>query len=168
MSETISQRVQRDVALIDHLLAAYADLLLQVEQKPPDLVQVTALASVLHSFYNGVESIFIIIAKEIDGAVPTGDRWHRDLLEQMGMANEFREAVLPLPIQLQLQNYLAFRHYYRHAYSFFCAGKNYGAGAAVNGRLGPNKNRIESVCRPAVRWKNECGGNGRSAHVHQV
>lgn len=119
MSETISQRVQRDVALIDHLLAAYADLLLQVEQKPPDLVQVTALASVLHSFYNGVESIFIIIAKEIDGAVPTGDRWHRDLLEQMGMANEFREAVLPLPIQLQLQNYLAFRHYYRHAYSFF-------------------------------------------------
>lgn len=119
MSETISQRVQRDVALIDHLLAAYADLLLQVEQKPPDLVQVTALASVLHSFYNGVESIFIIIAKEIDGAVPTGDRWHRDLLEQMGMANEFREAVLPLPIQLQLQSYLAFRHYYRHAYSFF-------------------------------------------------
>lgn len=74
MSETISQRVQRDVALIDHLLAAYADLLLQVEQKPPDLVQVTALASVLHSFYNGVESIFIIIAKEIDDAVPTGDR----------------------------------------------------------------------------------------------
>lgn len=119
MSETISQRVQRDVALIDHLLAAYADLLLQVEQKPPDLVQVTALASVLHSFYNGVESIFIIIAKEIDDAVPTGDRWHRDLLEQMGMANEFREVVLPLPIQLQLQNYLAFRHYYRHAYSFF-------------------------------------------------
>lgn len=119
LSETISQRVQRDVALIDHLLAAYADLLLQVEQKPPDLVQVTALASVLHSFYNGVESIFIIIAKEIDGAVPTGDRWHRDLLEQMGMANEFREAVLPLPIQLQLQSYLAFRHYYRHAYSFF-------------------------------------------------
>lgn len=119
MSETISQRVQRDVALIDHLLAAYADLLLQVEQKPPDLVQMTALASVLHSFYNGVESIFIIIAKEIDDAVPSGDRWHRDLLEQMGMANEFREAVLPLPIQLQLQNYLAFRHYYRHAYSFF-------------------------------------------------
>jgi len=107
------------VALIDHLLAAYADLLLEVEQKPPDLVQMTALASVLHSFYNGVESIFIIIAKEIDDAVPSGDRWHRDLLEQMGMANEFREAVLPLPIQLQLQNYLAFRHYYRHAYSFF-------------------------------------------------
>ncbi len=107
------------MALIDHLLAAYADLLLEVEQKPPDLVQMTALASVLHSFYNGVESIFIIIAKEIDDAVPSGDRWHRDLLEQMGMANEFREAVLPLPIQLQLQNYLAFRHYYRHAYSFF-------------------------------------------------
>ncbi|MBK8129049.1 MAG: hypothetical protein IPK53_08940 [bacterium] len=82
-------------------------------------MQVTALASVLHAVYNGVESSVISIANETDGAVPTGDRWHRDLLEQMGMANEFREAVLPLPIQLQLQNYLAFRHYYRHAYSFF-------------------------------------------------
>ena len=119
MSETISERIQRDVLLIDQLLAAYDDLLLQVEQKPPDLVQVTALASVLHSFYNGLESIFVTIAKEVDGTVPTGDRWHRDLLEQMGEANEFRGVVLPSPVLSQIQNYLAFRHYYRHAYSFF-------------------------------------------------
>jgi hypothetical protein len=119
LSETISERIQRDVMLIDQLLAAYDDLLLQVKQKPPDLVQVTALASVLHSFYNGLESIFVTIAKEVDGTVPTGDRWHRDLLEQMGEANEFRGVVLPSLILSQIQNYLAFRHYYRHAYSFF-------------------------------------------------
>ncbi|MCA9875618.1 MAG: hypothetical protein KC441_18230 [Anaerolineales bacterium] len=119
MSETISERIQRDTALIDQLLAAYANLFLQVKQKPPDLVQVTALASVLHSFYNGLESIFVTIAKEVDGTVPTGDRWHRELLEQMGSATEFRDAVLPLPLRSQIQNYLAFRHYYRHAYSFF-------------------------------------------------
>ena len=34
MSETKSERIQRDTALIDQLLAAYADLLLQVEQNP--------------------------------------------------------------------------------------------------------------------------------------
>ena len=119
MSETISERIQRDTALIDQMLAAYADLLLQVEQQPPDLVQVTALASVLHSFYNGLESIFVAIAKEVDHTVPAGDRWHRELLEQMGAATEFRDAVLPSPLKSQIQNYLAFRHYYRHAYSFF-------------------------------------------------
>lgn len=115
----MAERIQRDLALIDQLLAAYADLLVQVEQKPPDLVQVTALASVLHSFYNGLESIFVIIAREVDHVVPSGDRWHRNLLEQMGEANEFRDAVFPPLLQVQIQNYLAFRHYYRHAYSFF-------------------------------------------------
>jgi hypothetical protein len=119
LSETIAERIQHDVALIDQLLEAYADLLWQVEQRSPDLVQVTALASVMHSFYNGLESIFVTIAKEVDGTVPTGDRWHRDLLAQMGEANEFRDAVLPLPLRSHIQDYLAFRHYYRHAYSFF-------------------------------------------------
>ena len=119
MPEILSERIQRDLALIDQLLQAYADLLAQVEQQPPDLVQVTALASVLHSFYNGIESVFVTIAREVDDAVPTGARWHRDLLEQMGEANEFRNAVLSPPVMTQVQDYLAFRHYYRHAYSFF-------------------------------------------------
>ncbi|MBE2223485.1 MAG: hypothetical protein IAF02_18235 [Anaerolineae bacterium] len=119
MPETLSERIQRDIALLDELLAAYADLLLQVEQTPPDLVQVTALASVLHSFYNGLESIFVTIAREVDKEVPSADRWHRDLLEQMGAANDSRDAVLPLVLLSQIQDYLAFRHFYRHAYSFF-------------------------------------------------
>ena len=119
MSETLSERIQRDVALIDQLLEAYADLLVQVKQEPPDLVQVTALASVLHSFYNGLESVFMTIAREVDSTIPTGDRWHRNLLEQMGEANELRDAVLSSSLLLQIQDYLAFRHYYRHAYSFF-------------------------------------------------
>jgi hypothetical protein len=37
----------------------------------------TALASVLHSFYNGLENIFLSIARHVDQQVPTGDRWHR-------------------------------------------------------------------------------------------
>lgn len=119
MSESLSERIQRDVALIDQLFTAYADLLAQVEEHTPDLIQVTALASVLHSFYNGLESIFVKVARDIDHSVPTGDRWHRDLLEQMGEANAFRNALFPSPLLTQIQDYLAFRHFYRHAYSFF-------------------------------------------------
>jgi hypothetical protein len=119
LSESLPERIQRDVALIDQLLDAYADLLVLVEKQEPDLVQVTALASVLHSFYNGLESVFVTIAREVDGTVPINDRWHRDLLEQMGEANEFRDAVLPSSLLIQIQDYLAFRHFYRHAYSFF-------------------------------------------------
>ncbi len=94
-------------------------MLSQTANQPPDLIQTTALASVLHSFYNGLESIFVTIAKEIDGELPGGDRWHRDLLEQMGRENEKRTAVLSSILLAELQSYLAFRHYYRHTYSFF-------------------------------------------------
>ncbi len=119
MLEPLPVRIQRDIALINELLEAYADLLALVERQPPDLVQITALASVLHYFYNGLESIFATIAKEVDSEFPTGDRWHRDLLAQMGQNNERRTAVLSPDILIKIQNYLAFRHYYRHAYSFF-------------------------------------------------
>ena len=119
MSEHLSVRIKRDMALIDELFIAYADLLAQVKQSTPDLIQITALASVLHSFYNGLESIFATIIKEIDGEPPSGNRWHRDLLDNMGTANKRRTAVLSPELSTQLQNYVAFRHYYRHAYSFF-------------------------------------------------
>ena len=37
----------------------------------PDLVEITALASVLHSFYNGLENVFLSISKAVDADVPT-------------------------------------------------------------------------------------------------
>ncbi len=37
----------------------------------------------LHGFYAGVERIFEEIAREIDGSLPAGPEWHRDLLLQM-------------------------------------------------------------------------------------
>jgi hypothetical protein len=38
LSESLPERIQRDVALIDQLLDAYADLLVLVEKQEPDLV----------------------------------------------------------------------------------------------------------------------------------
>lgn len=52
------RRVQFEILQINQLLETYQDLLDRVVHKSPDLVEVTALASVLHSFYTGVESIF--------------------------------------------------------------------------------------------------------------
>lgn len=119
MTERLPLRIERDIALIDEMFLAYVDLLAQVKKDQSGLVQITALASVLHSFHNGLESIFAVIAKEIDGKRPSGNRSHRDLLDRMGDENEWRTAVLSPELSAQLQNYLAFRHYYRHAYSFF-------------------------------------------------
>ena len=78
----------------------------------------TILGSVLHSFYNGLENIFEIIAKNIDGNVPNGNKSHQELLHQMASENGMRNEIINEELYLKLREYATFRHFYRHAYSF--------------------------------------------------
>lgn len=73
----------------------------------------------LHSFYNGVERIFEAIARQLDPVFPGGDRWHRDLLEQMAEEwAEVRPAVITTRTEALLDDFLAFRHRIRSLYAF--------------------------------------------------
>jgi len=112
-------QVSFEMGQLDQLFAVYADLLQRATQQSPDLVEMTALASVLHSFYNGLENIFLSIARHVDQQVPTGDRWHRALLVQMAHPTPTRAPVLSAELVATLTEYQGFRHFYRHSYSFF-------------------------------------------------
>jgi hypothetical protein len=83
LAERVISQVGFEIGQIDQLFKSYADLLERVQKNMPDLVEVTAVASVLHSFYNGLENIFLSIAKGIDADVPAGSQWHRHLLTRM-------------------------------------------------------------------------------------
>jgi hypothetical protein len=117
--EKVVSQVKFEIGQIDHLLEVYVDLLERAQHRTPDLVEMAAIASVLHSFYNGLENIFLAIAKGIDAGVPTGSQWHRNLLTQMAKPTSTREPVLTIEITQRLADYLGFRHFYRHSYSFF-------------------------------------------------
>lgn len=118
MAEKVVTHVQLEIQQIDHLLEVYGHLLEKARAEAPDLVEITALASVLHSFYTGVEKIFIYIADGIDEEIPSGNQWHRDLLEQMAVPGAARDVVVSAELIGQLKEYLGFRHFYRHGYSF--------------------------------------------------
>ncbi len=79
---------------------------------------VLALAAVaLHGWYTGLESVLERVARQLDGDVPTGSRWHRELLTQMSVeVPRLRPAVLPRTVIAPLAELLAFRHFFRHAY----------------------------------------------------
>jgi hypothetical protein len=115
----VTSQIRFEIKQIDRLFARYRDLLERVQEGTPDLVDVTAVASVLHSFYNGLENIFLSIAKGIDADVPAGAQWHRDLLTTMAESTSNRGPVLTTETALQLAEYLGFRHFFRHSYSFF-------------------------------------------------
>ena len=59
LAEKVISQVEFEIGQIDQLFESYAGLLEQVQKNIPDLVEVTAVASVLHSFYNGLENIFL-------------------------------------------------------------------------------------------------------------
>jgi hypothetical protein len=50
---------------------------------PDDQAFLEASALNLHGFYIGMEHIFEWLARELDGGLPQGATWHRDLLDQM-------------------------------------------------------------------------------------
>jgi hypothetical protein len=112
-------QVSFEISQLDQLFAVYADLIRRATQQTPDLVEITALAAVLHSFYNGLENVFLSIARHYDQQVPTGDRWHRALLVQMAHPTQARASVLSVELVRTLTEYQGFRHFYRHSYSFF-------------------------------------------------
>ncbi len=76
----------------------------------------TALAGVLHSFYNGVENIFLSIMKNLDQEDLSGAGWHKELLEKMTVETRNRKPVITIEIASQLDDYLGFRHFFRHSY----------------------------------------------------
>lgn len=112
-------QVNLELELIGQHFSAYGELLERARQSEPNLIETTALASVLHSFYSGLENIFQTIAKEDDGGLPNSAQWHRDLLWQMARATAQRPAVISAATAQRLLAYLSFRHFYRHNYSFF-------------------------------------------------
>lgn len=123
--ETLSESTEKAIADIryeieqtDTLLETYADLLDTTEAGTPSLVELTAVASVVHSFYNGIENMLLTVAKIIDRDVPTSPQWHRDLLLHMSQPTSTRTAVISEDLAATLINYMAFRHFYRHSYSF--------------------------------------------------
>jgi hypothetical protein len=117
--DRLQAEIRFEIQQIDELLHSYEELLERLESGEPDLVETTATASVLHSFYNGIENIFLRISKEVDGEVPAGDRWHREVLTRMTVAAGSRPAVISADLGQRLAEYLSFRHFYRHSYSFF-------------------------------------------------
>lgn len=75
LEKTKSQMVF-EIQQIDELFASYSELLENSKSKEPTLIELTALGSVLHSFYNGMENIFKTIGKNIDGNLPSGNHRH--------------------------------------------------------------------------------------------
>ena len=116
MDEVIKIKVYYEISRIDKFLGDVKPLLDLCKIREPDIIEMTAAAQVLHSFYNGVESIIILFFKHINEKLPNDLSWHKTLLEMAFGTNSQNMKIISDEIKKKLERYLLFRNFIRHSY----------------------------------------------------
>lgn len=75
-------------------------------------LELAGVATLLHNFYNGVENILKQCLLSKNSSIPSGASWHKDLL-----ISSVENDILSKETMFFLGEYLAFRHFFLHAYA---------------------------------------------------
>ena len=122
-------RIEAEYEAMENTLSALPDRPLSTLSQ----LELAGVAALLHNFYNGIENIVKQVFQEKSFPIPQGESWHRDLLLSAAGKNIISDLLLN-----NLKQYLAFRHYFSHAYAL---------------ELSPE--RIEPLVKDAVALFNE-------------
>jgi hypothetical protein len=114
----LKEKLEHEIHRIDKLFDNGKLLLDLCKTKEPDFVEASATGSFLQSFYNGIESIIMLIFKNIGESIPNDLHWHKKLLEKTFVPNEKRTVLFQNEYREKLFEYLSFRHYFRHSYGY--------------------------------------------------
>ena len=112
------EQVGIEFVQLEHWLETHCALAKKSLELHPEPVELSALAAMLHPFYNGAENILKRLAMEIEGGAPSGEFWHRDLLDVATKPGFPRPPVISAEWGERLGQYRCFRHLFRHACTF--------------------------------------------------
>ncbi len=103
----IKTRIEAEYENIENVLSSVPEGTLS----DLSILELAGVAALLHNFYNGVENVIKQVVQARHIQMPQGASWHSDLLntaKEMGLITEATTD--------ELKRYLAFRHYFIHAY----------------------------------------------------
>jgi len=86
---------------------------LQSRNSDYPIAELAAIATFIHNCYNGMENILKRILYFEKKELKDGPTWHKDLLKSASAAGLITD-----DLYAELSNYLSFRHFFVHAYSF--------------------------------------------------
>ena len=114
----LQRLVEEELKALERTVEEAAELL-KASADPPTRTELRAMAGLVHEFYTGVESIFRHIVVRLGEGLPRGEEWHKELLARVATARKRRRpALIDEPLRALLEEYLDFRHFFRHAYGY--------------------------------------------------
>jgi uncharacterized protein YutE (UPF0331/DUF86 family) len=108
--DKLSQKINAELENIDEV---FNEIPSHTKLPYLSVLELAGVAALLHNFYNGIENILkqILLSKDI--IIPESKSWHKELLE----ISE-RNKIISEENKNSLGQYLAFRHFFSHAYAF--------------------------------------------------
>lgn len=155
---TLAERIKKELKYLQKVVER-ADRAIQAARRRPedqDLYLDSAVLN-LHDYYAGVERIFEQIGTTVDGHIPKGATWHRDLLQQMQTEVEnLRPPVLSQEAGKSLDEFLRFRHVVRNIYAFHFDAKRV---ERLVDQMQPTLGQVQVELLTFVSFLERVGGN---------
>jgi len=115
----LAAEIGDELGNLQRVVAEGADLLPHLAAEPPASIHLRAAGSVIHDFCCGAESVLRRVGQDLDGGLPEGADWHRQLLTDMALEIPgLRPAVVSASLRDELDELRAFRHVFRNVYGF--------------------------------------------------
>jgi len=117
-ARALAAALERDLADAMAVAVEARRALESTDGRTPADLEVYGAGKVAHDFYLAVENLLKRVVRTLDGAEPTGEAWHRDLLRQAATPVQgLRPAVLSPDREADLGELLRFRHRFRNLYA---------------------------------------------------
>src|SRR5262249_28072711 len=111
--------VRREIEHLERIVKEAEEAIADFRDREPPVRELRGIGGIVHDFYTGVERVFETIAPELNGGIPLGSSWHRELLENMTLdLPSIRPSVLRRTTAQALEEFLRFRHLFRNVYGF--------------------------------------------------